>query len=76
MGLTHLMFANDLIIFFKARPTAVQILVEASKVFTSCAGLKANLNKSQVVFGGDCTNIQTECLETTGFAEGSFHSST
>ena len=67
--MTHLMFADDLIIFCKVKPTAVQILVEAFKVFTSCTSLKADLDKSQIVFRGDCTHTQTECLETTGFVE-------
>lgn len=70
VGLTHLMFADDLIIFCKAKPIAVQLLMEAFKVFTSCTGLKANLDKSQIVFRGECTAMQKECLEVTGFAEG------
>jgi len=39
-------------------------------VFTGCIGLKANLDKSQIIFGGECIALQKECLEVTGFAEG------
>ena len=39
-------------------------------MFTGCIGLKANLDKSQIVFGGECIALQKEWLEVTGFAEG------
>ena len=72
MGLTHLLFADDLILFCKAHPPSVQIMMEAFRQFTLCSGLKANMQKSSIVFGGDCSNIQKECLDITGFNEGHF----
>jgi len=68
--LTHLMFADDLVIFCRAKPTSLKILIEVLKEFTSYSRLKANLAKSQLVFGGDCTQVQQDYLEITGFSEG------
>jgi len=70
LGLTHLQFADDSIIFCKAKPSSLQALVDAFNVFTRCSGLKANMNKSQIVFRGECAHIQQECLDITGFLEG------
>ena len=70
MGLTHLMFADDLILFCKAHPPSLQKLMEAFHVFPLCSGLKANMDKSSIVFGGNCSQIQQECLDITGFSEG------
>jgi len=70
MGLTHLLFTNDLILFCKAHSSSVRIMMEAFHPFTLCSGLKANLDKSSIVFGGACSQIQKECLDITGFTEG------
>ena len=70
LRLTHLMFADDLIIFCKAHPKSLKILMEAFKEFTKCSGLKANLTKSQIVFGGDCHQVHHDCLRIIGFTEG------
>ena len=70
LGLTHLMFADDLIIFCKAKPHSLRLMMEAFNTFTSCTGLKANLDKSQIVFGGNCQFVHQECLNLTGFGEG------
>ena len=70
IGLSHLMFADDLVIFCKAKPHSLRLLMEAFNTFTNCTGLKANLDKSQIVFGGDCQAVIHECLDITGFMEG------
>ena len=70
MALTHLMFADDLIIFCKAEPTSIQLLMNAFNTFTRSTGLKANLDKSSMIFGGNCSHIQQTCLDITGFKEG------
>jgi len=70
IGLIHLLFADDLILFCKAHPPSLQIMMEAFHQFTLCSGLRANMEKSSIVFGGDCSTIQQECLEITGFTDG------
>ena len=67
--MTHFMLADDLIIFCKAKPASLKLLMNAFHKFTRCSGLKANLDKSNIVFGGDCSHTQEECLEITGFIE-------
>jgi len=56
LGLTHLIFADDLIRFCKAHPQSLQILMKAFHRFTQCLGLKANMEKSNIVFGGGFTD--------------------
>ena len=70
LGLTHLMFADDLIIFCKAKPAAFKLLMDAFHKFTLSSGLTAKLEKSNIVFGGGCTQLQQDCLNITGFTEG------
>ena len=72
LGITHLMFVDDLIIFYKAHPSSIQHVMRALEEFHACAGLRANLTKSQVVFGGCTHDLQQLCLETTGLTDGSF----
>ena len=52
LGLTHLIFADDLVLFCKAHPQSLQILMKTFQSFTQCTGLKANMEKSIIVFGG------------------------
>ena len=44
--------------------------MEAFQAFTRRTGLKSNLRKSQIVFGGDYHQVHRECLSITGFAKG------
>ena len=69
LGLTHLMFADNLIIFYKAKLASLQLLMNTFHAFTRCFGLTANLEKSSIVFGGDCSHIQQEYLNITRFTE-------
>ena len=70
--LNHLMFAYDVMIFCKAHPLTLQIISNSFKAFHKCAGLHANHDKSQMVFGGCSPHLQQQCLEITGFQEGTF----
>ena len=49
---SHLIFANDLIMFYKAEPHSLLCIKLALHSFQECAGLQANLRKSHIVFGG------------------------
>ena len=52
LRLTHLMFADDLLIFSKADPPTIRHIMSALSNFHKCAGLKADWAKSQMVVGG------------------------
>ena len=58
LGLTHLMFAFQ------------ECLTNAFQEFARSSGLAANLEKSNIIFGGDYLHIQWECLKITRFTEG------
>jgi len=47
-------------------------IMNTLKEFHECAGLKANLAKSQVVFGGCSQELQKQCLEITELQESAF----
>lgn len=52
LGLTHLMFADDLMMFSKADVTSIRMLLATMNQFHNIAGLKSNKAKSQMVLGG------------------------
>jgi len=58
LELTHLMFADDLILFSKADPTTLNYLKEALEKFHMSAGLRINAHKSQIIFGGCPEELQ------------------
>ncbi|KAJ8424315.1 hypothetical protein Cgig2_020746 [Carnegiea gigantea] len=69
--LNHLMSADDVIIFCKAHPQTLSIIHHTLMAFFYYAGLLANQEKSQIVFGGCTPTLQWQCLEAIGFQEGS-----
>jgi len=69
LRLTHLMFADDLVMFCKADPPTIRHIMSTLTTFYECAGLRANLSKSQMVVGGCNPQLQEQCLYLTGFAE-------
>ena len=70
LALTHLMFANDLILFGKANLPTIQIIKEALQRFSLSVSLEANLHKSQIFLGGCSPSLRNQCLRTSGFQEG------
>ena len=72
LSLNHLMSADDVLLFCKAHPLTVQLIMQVLKDFHSCSGLQANHSKSVVVFGGCSMGLQSQCLNITGFQEWTF----
>ncbi|XP_021768922.1 uncharacterized protein LOC110733214 [Chenopodium quinoa] len=52
LGITHLMFADDLVLFSRADLVYVKLLFKAFQQFSEAFGLSANLDKSDAYFGG------------------------
>ena len=71
LKLTHLMFVDDVIIFSKAHLPSLHLIQSTLEKFYKVAGLKANLDKSQIACGGCNSQLQQQCLEVTGYKEGS-----
>jgi len=70
LQLTHLIFADDLMLFNVADPTSVNLLMEAFVKFTNSTGLEANREKSQWVMGGCNTTTQQQIRTLVEFQEG------
>ncbi|KAH0689336.1 hypothetical protein KY289_016694 [Solanum tuberosum] len=52
LKITHLSFADDLLMFAKGDPESIHMLQEKFNVFIAASGLQANLSKSAMYFGG------------------------
>lgn len=70
LGITHLSFADDLLLFAKGDFLSVCSMFKLITQFTEASGLKANLNKSSVYFGGVPNEIKQLILDQLGFAPG------
>jgi len=70
LNITHLMFADDLIMFGKAHAPTIHIIKDALDQFSQTAGLEANLQKSQIYIGGCSATLHIRCLQASGFQEG------
>ncbi|XP_059288814.1 uncharacterized protein LOC132042227 [Lycium ferocissimum] len=70
LGITHLSFADDLLLFAKADVASVTALQHCFKSFSQASGLQANLEKSSVYFGGTTQTVQDEILSLLGYSCG------
>ncbi|XP_062097539.1 uncharacterized protein LOC133803465 [Humulus lupulus] len=72
LKLVNLCFADDLVIFCKGVSNSVQILRDSFTEFCMASGLSANLQKSQVFFGGLDDRETQQLLGKIQFTEGKF----
>lgn len=70
LHLSHLAFADDLLLFSRADHRSAQGLKEALLLFQQLSGLSASQNKSQIFFGGCGKNMKKDIIEIIGFPEG------
>lgn len=52
LHITHLMFADDLLLLARADASSIQLIHQAFQKFSKASGLEANLQKSTAYFGG------------------------
>ncbi|GJT69783.1 cytokinin dehydrogenase 3-like protein [Tanacetum coccineum] len=71
MQITHLCFADNLLVFCHGDIKSVSTIKESLKEFSSYSGLKANMNKSTIFFGGLTIAEQSIILDIIPFAIGS-----
>ncbi|XP_074305964.1 uncharacterized protein LOC141641192 [Silene latifolia] len=72
LGLTHLVFADDLMIFLRGDlPTVYRATAELAH-FSTWSGLTANLDKTEIYFGGVSEEVKQLILQATSLQEGVF----
>ncbi|XP_074305769.1 uncharacterized protein LOC141640990 [Silene latifolia] len=70
LKLTHLMFADDLLLFCKGKPQSIWLLMRAFSSFSKASGLAMNNSKSEIFFNGVYEDIREGIKQVTGFREG------
>lgn len=70
VGLTHVCFADDLLLFTRGDVNSVSQLMTPFKKFSAASGLKENQIKSCVYFGGVSEDVKREILERTCMTQG------
>lgn len=71
LGLTHLCFADDLMVFCRADVPAVESVSKVLSQFGQLSGLVMNPLKSMVYLGGVPSDVNEEILRVTGMRHGS-----
>ncbi|XP_059285704.1 uncharacterized protein LOC132039181 [Lycium ferocissimum] len=70
LKITHLSFADDLLLFSRGDPKAVGLIHDRFVLFTKTSGLQAKMAKSGAYFGGVDTSIRTIILQQLGYSQG------
>uniref|UniRef100_A0A0V0HXZ8 Putative ovule protein n=1 Tax=Solanum chacoense TaxID=4108 RepID=A0A0V0HXZ8_SOLCH len=68
--LTHLIFADDLMVFCKGDTNSIKRVMEALKHFSAVTGLEANLQKSDIFLARMTEEAKLRILNSTGFPMG------
>lgn len=71
-GITHLAFADDILVLSRGDRNSVHILHSQLKAFGQVSGLHINPTKTAIFFGGVNALKKQVMLQDTGFTEGSF----
>lgn len=70
LNITHLSFADDLLLFAREDQESVQQLHEAFLIFSAASGLQANLTKSAIYFEGVDNYSRIAILHTLAYVQG------
>ncbi|XP_042041211.1 uncharacterized protein LOC121786644 [Salvia splendens] len=70
-GITHLAFADDLLLFGRGDLISMQILADTMEEFYACSGLGINRGKSNMFIAGTNKVPKETLLQVFGFPEGS-----
>ena len=63
LSITHLTFADDILLFSRGDTISVEIMMEAVNKFTKSTGLMLNATKSRIYFGGVDNGTKAEILQ-------------
>lgn len=64
LGVVHLAFADDLLIFCKGHIPSLKLIKNCLEEFSKASGLRANLDKSQCFIAGASETLQSQILLT------------
>nr|KAJ0213104.1 hypothetical protein LSAT_V11C400156970 [Lactuca sativa] len=70
LKLTHLCFADDLMIFCHGNKISVRVIKDSLDEFARVAGLHPNFSKSHIFFGNVKAHVKRKILDTLPFVEG------
>ncbi|WMV07514.1 hypothetical protein MTR67_000899 [Solanum verrucosum] len=70
LGITHLSFADDLLLFSKGDIVSVTAMHKVFMVFSKASGLQENMNKSSIYFGGVAQSEKDRILQVLGYTQG------
>ncbi|XP_058783305.1 uncharacterized protein LOC131657981 [Vicia villosa] len=70
LNITNVCFADDLMLFAMGDACSVQKMMNNFTKFSEATGLRANLDKCKVFFGGTTLQEQVDILRISGFSEG------
>lgn len=71
LGITHIAYADDLLLLSRGDVLSVGILMDSLHAFGNTAGLISNVQKSNVYLAGVSDNVKLQILQITGFQVGS-----
>lgn len=71
VGLTHLIFADDMLLFCNADHDSINTIWAGTSTFSAISGLKANVDKSQWFFANTSREIMDTTVSLTGIKVGS-----
>lgn len=70
LGITHLSFADDLLLFARGDLSSVKAMHRCFKQFAQASKLQENMGKSSVYFGGVPRDERAEILQLLGYGQG------
>lgn len=70
MGVVHISFVDDLLMFSKAKLKLIHLLQEAFARFSTASGLQASPEKSSLYMVGVKPQQKQELLQALGYREG------
>lgn len=72
IGLAHLGFVDDLMVFCKADVLSLTTVKVVLTEFSSTSGLQMNVVKSSIFFDGVSDNLKVELMDILGFSKAHF----
>ncbi|XP_074305927.1 uncharacterized protein LOC141641153 [Silene latifolia] len=70
LSLSHLMFADDLLLFCKGNAPSIKTIIRTFSTFSATSGLKMSKGKSNVYFNGVNEVLRSDFLHVSGLVQG------